>query len=138
MIINSGNNNSRYRNRTISDINITPFVDVLLVLLIIFMVTSPIITGGLNVDLPSGANQKDKITQDDIIVSIQKDSKIYLNDKEISISSLARDLKKSAKNDLSYKIHIKADKRNDYGKVMEIVKVINLAGFSHIILVTKK
>jgi|TARA_Y100000389_G_scaffold204929_1_gene260937 biopolymer transport protein TolR len=138
MIINSGNNNSRYRNRTISDINITPFVDVLLVLLIIFMVTSPIITGGLNVNLPNGVNQKDKITQDDIIVSIQKDSKIYLNDKQINISSLARDLKKSSKNDLSYKIHIKADKENDYGKVMEIVKIINLAGFSHVILVTKK
>ncbi len=97
MIINSGNNNSRYRNRTISDINITPFVDVLLVLLIIFMVTSPIITGGLNVNLPNGVNQKDKITQDDIIVSIQKDSKIYLNDKQINISSLARDLKKVLK-----------------------------------------
>lgn len=138
MIINSGNNNSRYRNRTISDINITPFVDVLLVLLIIFMVTSPIITGGLNVNLPNGVNQKDKITQDDIIVSIQKDSKIYLNDKQINISSLARDLKKNSKNDLSYKIHIKADKENDYGKVMEIVKIINLAGFSHVILVTKK
>jgi len=139
MIINSGNNRSRYRSKAISDINITPFVDVLLVLLIIFMVTSPIITGGFNVDLPNGINKEEsQIDKKNIVVSIAKNGKLSLGDKEINISSLARSLKDQFGGDFTSEIHIKADKKNDYGKVMEVVKIINLAGFSKVILVTKK
>ena len=69
MIINRDNNRARHRSSSISDINITPFVDVLLVLLIIFMVTAPIVTGGLNVDLPDGV-AKNNNSHKDISVTI--------------------------------------------------------------------
>lgn len=137
MIINSGNNRARHRNNAISDINITPFVDVLLVLLIIFMVTAPIITGGLNVDLPDGVSKQDQVKEAPITISLKENGAVYLGEDKIDINSISYQLHKKTNKNFKSQIHVKADKKNDYGRVMQIVKKINQAGFFHIVLVTE-
>lgn len=137
MVINSGNNRTRHRNSAISDINITPFVDVLLVLLIIFMVTAPIITGGLNIDLPDGVANSGVANNEPLVVQIAKDGTIAIKESKIDLDSMAYNLHKLTDKDFSIKIHVKADKNNDYGDVMKVVKSINLAGYNQVVLVTE-
>ncbi len=138
MIINRDNNRARHRSSSISDINITPFVDVLLVLLIIFMVTAPIVTGGLNVDLPDGVAKNNNSHKDiSVTISIKKDGDLYIGDEKIKIKSLSYHLHKETNKNFNTKIYVKADKANGYGGVMKVVKNINLAGFRQIILVTE-
>lgn len=125
---------NKRKNRLISDINITPFVDVLLVLLIIFMISAPLLTGSVNVDLPKGVTES-KYQKEEIIITINSAKKIFIQDQESSFKTLKSDLKKSAKTD--EKINVKADKSVSYGDVMEVIKYINDAGFSKVILVTE-
>jgi biopolymer transport protein TolR len=138
MIINHGKNKSiNSRSHVISDINITPFVDVLLVLLIIFMVTAPIVTGGLNLNLPEGAEAQSQKNDLSVTLSLKEDGSLFVNDEKIDIETIDAYLHKQTSRNFDYVIYLKADKRNDYGKVMETIKRVNLAGFKQIVLVTK-
>ena len=128
--------NSRKR-VAISDINITPFVDVLLVLLIIFMVAAPMMTSGVTVDLPQGAATPEVDKIKNITVSIKQNNDIFVENDLVKLDNLISKIVIITNNDLGTKINIRADKNLDYGKVMEVVKNINLAGFSQVILVTE-
>jgi biopolymer transport protein TolR len=125
------------KRRIVSEINVTPFVDVLLVLLVIFMVTAPMMTSSINVALPQGTDNQ--LVEDiaPIVVSIKQDGVIFLEEKETKLAFLAKDLLQLTNNNLENKIHIRADKDLDYGRVMEVVKTISLAGFDKVILVTE-
>ncbi len=125
------------KRRVISDINITPFVDILLVLLIIFMITAPMITSNVKVDLPSGATAPSSEKEQMIVVSVKTDGGIFLQDDSVRMSELGQALIKITNNNFKSKIHIRADKTIDYGKVMEVIKIINLAGFLQVALVTE-
>ncbi len=129
-------NNSR-KQRIISDINITPFVDVLLVLLIIFMVAAPLMTSGVNVDLPKGASSPIDEKSQPIIVSIKADGSVFLQDEPLKLALLTAKLLGTTNNNLNSKIYIRADQGIDYGRVMEVVKTINLGGFNQVVLVTE-
>jgi len=133
------NNTNRHNKRrvAISEINITPFVDILLVLLIIFMVAAPMMTSGVNIELPQGVATPETDKNKSITISIKSNQDIYIDDVVSNISNLASRLIVVSGEDLSTKIHIRADKNLDYGIVMEAVKIINLAGFSQVILVTE-
>jgi biopolymer transport protein TolR len=131
------NNRRRIKKEPIKDINITPFVDVLLVLLIIFMVAAPMMTGSVNIDLPSGSTKSVSEDVPPISVTIKKDGVIFLQDNLIKLNNLPRKILKAANNDIGIKIFVRADKKIDYGRVMEIVKIINLTGFSKVVLVTE-
>ncbi len=128
--------NSKKR-RIISDINITPFVDVLLVLLIIFMVAAPMMTSSITIDLPKGATNPTNEKIQPISVSIKSDGTIFLQDESIKLGSLSPKLLEITDNNLSSKIYVRADKKLDYGRVMEVVKTINIAGFNQVVLVTE-
>ncbi len=120
-----------------SEINVTPFVDVLLVLLIIFMVAAPMMTGAVDVDLPKGDTSKqikDKDTP--IVVSINKNGEIMVGDDKAKINDLKDKLLDLTKNDLNKKIYIRGDQAIDYGLIMGVIKKINESGFSKVILVT--
>jgi len=131
------NNKNSKKKAILSDINITPFVDVLLVLLIIFMVAAPMMTSGVNVDLPKGAaNAIDEKTLP-ITVSVKADGSIFLQDEAIKLGLLNARLLQLTNNNLNSKIYIRADQKIDYGRVMEIIKHINLNGFTQVILVTE-
>jgi len=125
------------RKSVISDINITPFVDVLLVLLIIFMVCAPMMTGGMNLSLPSGAQEISVENSNPISISIKSDGEIFINDEAIKINNLTSKIISFSSSNFNKKIMVRADKSIDYGKVMEVVRVINVAGFSQVALVTE-
>lgn len=120
-----------------SDINVTPFVDVLLVLLIIFMIAAPMLTGAVDVDLPKGDSSKQiKDKNNPIIVSINKAGDIMIGEDKIKMEDLNDILLKVTKNDLNKKIYIRGDQSIDYGLIMGVIKRINESGFSKVILVT--
>lgn len=137
MALISFNSKNNKKKRIISDINITPFVDVLLVLLIIFMVAAPLMTSGVKVDLPQGASSPIDEKMQPIIVSIKTDGLIFLQDEPMKLGLLGPRLLASTANNLNTKIYVRADQNLDYGRVMEVVKSINITGFNQVILVTE-
>ncbi len=137
MGVNLSSNRGNKKRRVISDINITPFVDVLLVLLIIFMIAAPMMTSGVDVTLPKGAGEPNDDKIHPIVVSVKPDGSILLEEESVKLSNLSSKLIEVTKNDLNSKIYVQADQTLDYGRVMDVVKTINLGGFSQVILVTE-
>ena len=125
------------KRQAMSDINVTPFVDVLLVLLIIFMVAAPMMTSSVDIDLPKGAASPLNEKVQPISISVKSDGAIFLQEEQIKLGTLSSKLLELSSNNLNNKIHIRADKSLDYGRVMEIVKTVSLAGFSQVVLVTE-
>lgn len=121
----------------ISEINITPFVDVLLVLLIIFMVAAPMLTSSVDINLPQGVETANEEKLQTITVSVKSDGTIFLQDDLIKSTILASRLKEISANNFTRKIFVRADKSLDYGKVMDVVKTISVAGFAQVVLVTE-
>jgi len=130
-------NNYRRKKSSISDINITPFVDVLLVLLIIFMVAAPMMTSNIELTLPKGATAATNEKSEPISISIKADGSIFLQDEAVKMRSLPSKLREITNNNLDSKIFVRADQSLDYGRVMEVVKIINAAGFTEVVLVTE-
>lgn len=137
MAFSTQNKNSRKRRAAMPDINITPFVDVLLVLLIIFMVAAPMMTGSVELDLPKGASNANQSQDEPIAVSIKNDGSIYLQEEQTKLRSLPEKLLAITGNNIDSKIFVRADSKIDYGRVMEAVKTINSAGFTQVVLVTE-
>jgi len=128
----------RQGRKIISDINVTPFVDVLLVLLIIFMVSAPLMNGNIKVDLPKGSAKKSNSYQENkVIITVKNNGLIYLEEENVKLKYLSKRLKKFTNNDMNSKIFIKADKDLNYGTVMDIIKKINDAGFASASLITQ-
>ncbi|MBM3589871.1 MAG: biopolymer transporter ExbD [Alphaproteobacteria bacterium] len=125
------------RRVVISEINITPFVDVLLVLLIIFMVAAPMLTSSVDVNLPQGAKTANEEKLQTFTISIKADSTIYFQDDLVKLSILGNRLKEISGNNFTRKIFVRADKNLDYGRVMEVVKTVSQVGFSQVVLVTE-
>ena len=131
--------NKANRNKTtyISDINVTPFVDVLLVLLIVFMIAAPILTGSVDVDLPKGDTSKQiKDDSNPVVISINKNGEVILGEENIKLDKIKSKLIKVTENNFNQKIYIRGDKAVDYGLIMNVIKKINESGFSKVILVT--
>ena len=127
----------RKKRGTISQINVTPFVDVMLVLLIVFMITAPLLTVGVSVDLPktkaSQLNQKG----DPLILSIKSNGKIFIQDREIDSNRLIPRLKALANNNMKIRVFIRGDKKVNYGNVVDVLSRVQSAGFSKATLVAK-
>lgn len=133
-------NGRRTRGRApMSEINVTPFVDVMLVLLIIFMITAPLLVTGVPVDLPeSRANALDQ-DQEPVQISIDQEGRIYLDDEEMSRNALATRLNEIAANQTAEdprQIMLRGDKTLDYGLIMGVMGELNRAGLNRVSLVT--
>ena len=124
------------RNKTISQINVTPMVDVMLVLLVIFMITAPLLTVGIPINLPKTKAKALPEDQTPLSITISKDEKIFLQDSEIDLENLLPRLIAISKNKSDRKIFIRADKILSYGEVVKIMGLISSAGFNKIALVT--
>ncbi len=122
------------RRKVMSEINVTPFVDVMLVLLIIFMVTAPLLQQGIDVNLPK-AKGKDMPPENRINITVKKGNVIYLNDNPVSMKDLT--LKLSAMKRLNPDVFLKADKDVPYGFVVELMGEIKDAGIDKIGMVTE-
>ncbi|RCK48609.1 biopolymer transporter ExbD [Thalassospira profundimaris] len=137
---NSGGGRRRGRRgrgnrRAMSDINVTPMVDVMLVLLVIFMVTAPLITAGVDVDLPKASATQMTGQDEPLVVSLTKDGDIYLMDSEVNRDDLVAKLRAITENKQDTRIFVKGDKAVDYGQVMDLMGRINEAGFSKVALI---
>lgn len=123
------------RNRTVmSEINVTPLVDVMLVLLIIFMVTAPLLQQGIDVNLPK-AKGKDMPPEERITLIIKRDRTIYMNDNPVTIQDMRRKLE--AVNKLNPSVFLKADRDVPYGLVVEVMGEIKEAGIERLGMITE-
>ena len=128
----------RGSNRLMSEINVTPFVDVMLVLLIIFMVAAPLLTVGVEIELPkTSAKALPTENEEPLTLSLTKDKELYLQDTKIEFSELIPKLKQIAEQRNDNRIFIRADGANNYSTIMEIMGALNSSNFSNISLVTE-
>ena len=127
----------RRERRLMSEINVTPFVDVMLVLLVVFMITAPLLTVGVPVDLPESSAPE--ITGDDepLAVTIDSLGAVFLQETELALEELAPRLIAVTERNAEARIFVRGDKAVDYGKVMAVMGAINEAGFTNIALVTE-
>ena len=131
--------NRKRHARPMADINVTPFVDVMLVLLIVFMVSAPLLTAGVPVDLPEAKAKPLTVDKPPITVTIDQAGKIFLKDDEVSMDQLIPKLTQLAgDNGMEERIYVRGDKTANYGAVMQVMGAINGAGFTHIGLIAIK
>lgn len=134
--------NSRYKSRggrrqPMSEINVTPFVDVVLVLLIIFMVTAPLLTSGIHVDLPQTSSSPISGQDEPISITIAANGMIYLQKNPIRKELLVPKLKAITNQKPDTRIFIRGDKNANYGAIMDVVGMISVAGFNKVAFVTE-
>ncbi|MBP0614217.1 protein TolR [Jiella mangrovi] len=124
------------RRAPMSEINVTPMVDVMLVLLIIFMVAAPMLTVGVPIELPKTQAKALNSESQPITISVNAKGEVYINDTEIAVDEVVPKLEQIAKTGYQERIFVKGDRSADYGTVMQIMGRINAAGFKNIGLVT--
>lgn len=133
-----GRSSSRRRTHSpMSEINVTPFVDVMLVLLIVFMVAAPLLTAGVPIELPQSAAKALPGSEEPITISVRSNGDIYLQETKIAPEALTAKLEAVFKQRRDAQIFIRADRSVDYGHVMTVMGALNGAGFSKIGLVTE-
>ena len=134
----SGRKQSAFSRRRppMSEINVTPMVDVMLVLLIIFMVAAPLLTVGVPVDLPKTKAKAMTQEQEPLTVTVQTDGTIYLQETEIELEGLTPKLIAIAENGYDERIYVRGDKAVEYGNVMEVMGALTNAGFRRVALIT--
>ena len=124
------------RRRAMAEINVTPFVDVMLVLLIVFMVTAPLLTVGVPVDLPKTRAPALGQDREPLSITVRRDGTIFLQKEEVAQEALVERLQAIAENGYDQRIFVRGDDRVVYGKVMEVMGQLAAAGFTKIGLVT--
>ena len=127
---------ARRRYLPMAEINVTPFVDVMLVLLIVFMVAAPLLTVGVPIDLPQTEARALEGDTEPISVSIRADGTIFLQDEEVELDRLISILQAISADGLDDRIYVRGDQAADYGTIMRVMGRLNAAGYSRIGLVT--
>jgi len=126
--------NGRGRYRPLSEINVTPLVDVMLVLLIIFMVTAPLMTSGVSVDLPKANARPLNSDSQPLTVSINAEGTIYLQNEEVDLGQLVAKLQAVSQNDVDRRIFVRGDKDLSYGRIMQVMGTVTQGGFTKVAL----
>jgi biopolymer transport protein TolR len=126
------------RYKPLAEINVTPLVDVMLVLLIVFMVTAPLMTSGVNVDLPKADAKQLNSDSEPLTVSIKADGGIYLQDQQLELPELVAKLQAVSANDLTRRIFVRGDKGIQYGQVMQVMATIAQGGFTKVALLAQQ
>jgi biopolymer transport protein TolR len=136
----SGGGRGRSRRKPVmAEINVTPMVDVMLVLLIIFMVSAPLLTVGVPLDLPQTQAKSLDQNQRPLTLSVNLKGEVFLNDSAIGLDDLVPKLKAitDARGGMDERIFVRGDKHVDYGTVMRVMGLLSAAGFRHVALVTE-
>ncbi|MCW2315020.1 Cell division and transport-associated protein TolR [Rhodoblastus acidophilus] len=121
-----------------ADINMTPFIDVMLVLLIIFMVAAPLLSSGVPIDLPATKAGELNIDKKPIAIAIKENGEIYLMDQKVDPSQVVDQVRAQAKDGVDERVYVRADKGVPYGKVAEVMSDLTAAGFKKVALVTQQ
>jgi biopolymer transport protein TolR len=140
MSLQSTGRRGRGRGRQmIGDINVTPLVDVMLVLLIVFMVTAPLLTSGVPIDLPQTAAPELKVETKPITVSIKTAGEVYLGEDQISLETLLASVAAAAgEAGTAQRLYIRGDASADYGLIMQVMGALSGAGYAKIGLITRQ
>ncbi|HLE76617.1 MAG TPA: biopolymer transporter ExbD [Candidatus Babeliales bacterium] len=129
----------RRRSSQLLDISLTPLVDTALTLLVIFMITTPMIQNAIRVSLPKGKAKEDAAAQQELVVYVDKDKKLFFNGTEYSNDSIISELKQQVGADQNKLVYVKADQGVPYGTVLELIDRIKVVGgVSHVVLATQK
>jgi biopolymer transport protein TolR len=135
------NRGRRRRSRShtmMSEINVTPMVDVMLVLLIIFMVAAPLLTVGVPIELPESQGQQlESTSSDPLTISVARDGGVYIGETKVELDELSDKLRAITKNRLDEQIYVRGDKGINYGRVMLVMGRINAGGFKKVSLITE-
>lgn len=142
MAIGSGGSSGGRRRRSkrrapIADINMTPFIDVILVLLIIFMVAAPLLTVGVPLDLPKTSAGQINIEQKPVTISINEKGLVYVQDTQIQLSELTTKLQATAKQGFDERIYVRGAKTVEYGRIAEVMSIVTKAGYKRVALITE-
>ena len=132
--ISKGGGNRRWKPQ--AEINVTPFVDVMLVLLIVFMITAPLLTVGVAVDLPETEARAMPANEEPLTITIGADGVIYLQETEVELETLVPRLQAIAGAGYESRVYIRADENADYGSVMRVMGRISAAGYGNLGLIT--
>ena len=135
--VNGRSRSGRRRRPPMSQINVTPFVDVMLVLLVIFMITAPLLTVGVEVDLPETDSPPLAGDDEPLSITIAGDGTTYLQETEVTLADLIPKLRAITERRPDVRIFIRGDRKIAYGRVMEVMGVLNAAGFNNVALVTE-
>ena len=130
-------NKIQKKHKIISQINVTPFVDVMLVLLIVFMITAPLLTVGVSVDLPKTKASQLNSKGDPIVVSIKQNGELFIQEREIDSVQLLPRLRAISSGNKNLRIYVRGDKNVPYGLVLETISKIKSSGFKKVALVAK-
>jgi biopolymer transport protein TolR len=120
-----------------SEINVTPFVDVMLVLLVVFMVTAPLLTVAVPLDLPKTEARTINADKEPLVVSIDESGKVYLQESATELDDLVEKLKAITGANPDARIFVRGDKSVSYGRIMEVMGTISAAGFNKVALVAE-
>jgi len=129
----------RHRQKVMSEINVTPMVDVMLVLLIIFMVSAPLLTVGVPIDLPQSQAKSLDQDKEPLTLSVNEKGQVYLQNAEISVDDLIPKLEAvaQARGGTEARVYVRGDKKVDYGTMMKVMGRLSSAGFHRVALVTE-
>jgi biopolymer transport protein TolR len=133
-----GRGKGRARYRPLAEINVTPMVDVMLVLLVIFMVTAPLLTSGVPVDLPKVSAKPVNSDSEPLTVSVNAEGKIYLQDQILDLPDLVTKLKAIAKDNAERRIFVRGDKSVSYGTILQVMGTITEGGFTKVALLAEQ
>ena len=138
-LVNLNHNYKRMKNRytLMSEINVTPFVDVMLVLLIVFMVTAPLLTVGIPVDLPKVKADALTDQKDPLEITVKLDGSVFLGESEVKVNNLIPRLNAITDQNMETRIYLRGDRVVAYGRIMEIMSLVNSAGYIKVALVTE-
>jgi len=120
-----------------SEINVTPFVDVMLVLLIVFMVTAPLLTVGVPVDLPKTKAKSIAESEEPLVISVNLEGTIFIQETTVELENLVPRLQAITENKVDTRIYVRGDKGVSYGRVLEVMGNINVAGFTRVALIAE-
>jgi biopolymer transport protein TolR len=133
-----GRRGGRRKSRPVSEINVTPLVDVMLVLLIVFMVAAPLLTVGVPIDLPETQAKSLNTESKPVTVTVTTDGQIYLGDQSVPLADLIVRIGEAAVNGTDERIYVRGDQASSYGTVMQVMGLLSGAGYKHIGLITEQ
>ena len=133
----AGNGTERSQTKIMADINVTPMVDVMLVLLVIFMVTAPLLVAGVPVQLPKNSAQRISQPNKPVIVTLAADGRLYIRDEPVEAASLIPRLSAMRAGEGEAVVYVRADKTIPYGEVMELLGRLSASGYQHISLLSQ-
>ncbi|WP_459696405.1 protein TolR [Acidisoma sp. C75] len=136
--IGGGTGGRRGRYRPLAEINVTPLVDVMLVLLIIFMVTAPLMTSGVNVDLPKTSANPVNTDSTPITISVNSEGKVFVQNDQVAVADLVAKLQQVTQGKTDRRIFVRGDQSISYGQIMQIMGTIVTGGFTKVALLAQQ